>query len=50
MMILMTNLIGMVIRVLEFSREELELVSKELNHFVVIPGLFRQIRGHSMYT
>jgi hypothetical protein len=25
----------------------LELVSKELNHFVVIAGLFRQIGGHS---
>ena len=26
---------------------ELELVSKELNHFGVIAGLFRQIGGHS---
>ena len=26
---------------------ELELVSKELNHFGVIADLFRQIRGHS---
>ena len=25
----------------------LELVSKELNHFGVIAGLFRQIEGHS---
>ena len=26
---------------------QLELVSKELNHFGVIAGLFRQIGGHS---
>ena len=26
--------------------EQLELVSKELNHFGVIAGLFRQIVGH----
>ena len=26
---------------------EVELVSKELNHFGVIAGLFRQIGGHS---
>ena len=26
---------------------KLELVSKELNHFGVIAGLFRQIGGHS---
>ena len=26
---------------------KLELVSKELNHFGVIAGLFRQIEGHS---
>ena len=31
-------------RTLRFS---LELVSKELNHFGVIAGLFRQIGGHS---
>jgi hypothetical protein len=28
-------------------RFSLELVSKELNHFGVIAGLFRQIGGHS---
>ena len=27
--------------------QRLELVSKELNHFGVIAGLFRQIGGHS---
>ena len=29
------------------SLPNLELVSKELNHFGVIAGLFRQIGGHS---
>ena len=29
------------------KQEDLELVSKELNHFGVIAGLFRQIGGHS---
>ena len=28
--------------------QKVELVSKELNHFGVIAGLFRQIGGHSM--
>ena len=31
----------------EPEESELELVSKELNHFGVIAGLFRQIGGHS---
>ena len=30
-----------------FEQFVLELVSKELNHFGVIAGLFRQIGGHS---
>jgi len=30
-----------------FQDEKLLLVSKELNHFGVIAGLFRQIGGHS---
>ena len=32
-----------------FSMFPLELVSKELNHFGVIAGLFRQIEGHLCY-
>ena len=31
----------------EETEAEVELVSKELNHFGVIAGLFRQIGGHS---
>ena len=33
-----------------FEILELELVSKELNHFGVIAGLFQQIGGHSGFV
>ena len=32
-----------------WNLKDLELVSKELNHFGVIAGLFRQIGGHSTH-
>ena len=35
------------VRHVEKQEHKLELVSKELNHFGVIAGLFRQIGGHS---
>ena len=36
-----------VIKAVTWYEFGLELVSKELNHFGVIAGLFRQIGGHS---
>ena len=39
-----------VIKAVTWYEFGLELVSKELNHFGVIAGLFRQIGGHSRFV
>ena len=40
-------ILKIVLKIYQIQEISLELVSKELNHFGVIAGLFRQIGGHS---